>query len=1021
MKSKLPSKTKLLSKSLLSILVALNSASLLAQSTPANSEKPAATKEVDEVVVLGVRKALESALDVKRTTTAIVDAISSEDIGNLPALDLGEALQAIPGIQISREGVDGERRTSTVSLRGFTGGFVLQTANGEDFANPQRSTAATSPNPFGAFEAGIFRGATVYKSLQADLIEGGIAGVVDKKLPNALKSKETGGTISLGTRYEELNDSFDPQFTLAGHTFLIEDRLAVYGILSGSEQNFRRDSINITGYSKITPQKFIGGQTAYDKYYKDNNLQPTDVLNVPSNPRQFSEGAGGDRLSFSGNIGFKATDALTLSADFLYSERNLDRSYNELEALVNEPNSRIGPISAPVFAGDYLNAGTGLIEKTYAVPAFNFENFTYSPGNRDNEILEKTEGVFLKALWEEGPLKLESTISKSDANNRWLQTGYNLNFRAATSFTKSNGVDGYFNTGGDNYQNYDLSLKDPKAILASHDLLPWVAPTRGDGTPTNTGSNAVAIQQNALLPNGGQVRFNITSGTSQLEREQTSWNFAGTLDLDLAFLDSVKAGGRFAKDDFVSTLIDDTVDGITNVKEFTGQAVYTAPSYVNSTEFFNGKSGYLTYEEGWLSVDLDNVTAILQKGLNPSPGREVDSGSGFVKKTPTNLGITNGQRNFNAESNSRAFFIMGNIQEYLTDDIELKGNVGVRYIETRVNGSTYAEILKPDNTIGIGIRTAPENRYSNTLPSLNLSLNLPEDLIVRFAANRGMTRPNLQNFTLSSKIKFDTTDNLIELTLPRSFIKPFTADALDLSLEWYNRPGSSVALTLFEKKFKGSIDTRLICPKNAGSLGTLTPSADGSICNLDTPFFNPADQPVQPLPPAPQLPPVYYNQIEITETFNSSSIRTVQGLEFSVQQNLDFLPGFWSGFGTQASYTVLQNVGQQPLAGISKGSYNFITYWENKTFSTRLSYNYRDGYTVEGGGSFVGSGDRSVVGRGQLDLSAKWNVIKHLNIGFTAHNLTDSVYVEYQGGSRYLPRRTNYDGRIYSMSVNYNF
>ncbi len=43
---------------------------------------------------------LESALNDKKLSSTISDGISADDIGSLPALDLGEALQAVPGIQL---------------------------------------------------------------------------------------------------------------------------------------------------------------------------------------------------------------------------------------------------------------------------------------------------------------------------------------------------------------------------------------------------------------------------------------------------------------------------------------------------------------------------------------------------------------------------------------------------------------------------------------------------------------------------------------------------------------------------------------------------------------------------------------------------------------------------------------------------------------------------------------------------------------------------------------------------------
>ena len=160
-------------RTLLSTLIALAAAPALAQ------EQGAETLE-EVVVTAQFQRNLDNALDVKRNAATIVDGISADDIGTLPALDMGEALQAVVGVQLNREG---ERRESSINLRGMPSGFVLTTANGQSFASPSRSDKAFgAPNPFGAYDPAIFNGTDVIKTQTAAMQEGGIAGVVDLKL-----------------------------------------------------------------------------------------------------------------------------------------------------------------------------------------------------------------------------------------------------------------------------------------------------------------------------------------------------------------------------------------------------------------------------------------------------------------------------------------------------------------------------------------------------------------------------------------------------------------------------------------------------------------------------------------------------------------------------------------------------------------------------------------------------------------------------------------------------------------------
>ena len=68
-----------------------------------------------EIVVTGVRRSLEDALNTKRNATEVVDSLSSEGVGKLPDLNLAEALQRVPGVQINRSAL---RRLGSVSIRG---------------------------------------------------------------------------------------------------------------------------------------------------------------------------------------------------------------------------------------------------------------------------------------------------------------------------------------------------------------------------------------------------------------------------------------------------------------------------------------------------------------------------------------------------------------------------------------------------------------------------------------------------------------------------------------------------------------------------------------------------------------------------------------------------------------------------------------------------------------------------------------------------------------------------------------
>src|SRR5690606_11420690 len=69
----------------------------------------AAQDNVEEVTVTGIRASLERAMDVKRESPGVVDAISAEDMGKFPDTNLAESLQRITGVSIDRSNGEGSR------------------------------------------------------------------------------------------------------------------------------------------------------------------------------------------------------------------------------------------------------------------------------------------------------------------------------------------------------------------------------------------------------------------------------------------------------------------------------------------------------------------------------------------------------------------------------------------------------------------------------------------------------------------------------------------------------------------------------------------------------------------------------------------------------------------------------------------------------------------------------------------------------------------------------------------------
>ena len=121
------------------------------------------------VTVTPLRDSLKSAQSIKQDSPLIVDSIVAEDIGKLPDNSVADALQRVTGVQVA-QGFQGE--TSSVVIRGLPN--AVTTLNGREIFN-----AGGRQFSFQDLPATAVSGLDVYKSTDATMVTGGIAGTVD--------------------------------------------------------------------------------------------------------------------------------------------------------------------------------------------------------------------------------------------------------------------------------------------------------------------------------------------------------------------------------------------------------------------------------------------------------------------------------------------------------------------------------------------------------------------------------------------------------------------------------------------------------------------------------------------------------------------------------------------------------------------------------------------------------------------------------------------------------------------------
>ena len=177
-----------------------NAATLRAKSVGATAtvgNQIAASPSVDNnasqmVTVTGIRRGVEDAISVKKSSDNIVEAVAAEDIGKLPDVSIAESIARLPGLSAQR--VAG--RAQTISIRGLSPDFSTTLLNGRE----QVSIGDNRSVEFDQYPSELMSGVTVYKTSDAGLVGQGLSGTIDMQTIRPLSLKER--TVTFNARGE---------------------------------------------------------------------------------------------------------------------------------------------------------------------------------------------------------------------------------------------------------------------------------------------------------------------------------------------------------------------------------------------------------------------------------------------------------------------------------------------------------------------------------------------------------------------------------------------------------------------------------------------------------------------------------------------------------------------------------------------------------------------------------------------------------------------------------------------------
>lgn len=366
------------------------SMSLLVAPFASAQQQPEGAEALEEVVVTGIRRSLQNSLEAKRDSDSIIDAISAEEMGKLPDKNIGEALQRVTGVQLTRQGGEGR----TVNIRGIDAALNRVEYNG---------TRALSTDPGGGrqvdfrdFPSEFVSRLEVVKSQTADVSEGGLGGTVRII---SRKPLDNGGedffTFSAQAVHSDLSSSTEPRIAAFGSRSFQDGTFGVLGGFVYESRKIDTHQILSTGWVQ---QEDLNGDGS-------NNYRP--FL-----PRPVIVSEDNDRLAFNGIAEWEPTDNLNLYVEGMYTQRNFDKKDQLFQVDIG-----LGTIDA-----DNANATIASDGET----ALRFDSVTTGADNEDprgasvahRSLVDSFENdIFLLATgasWDSGRLSTEGRISYSE-------------------------------------------------------------------------------------------------------------------------------------------------------------------------------------------------------------------------------------------------------------------------------------------------------------------------------------------------------------------------------------------------------------------------------------------------------------------------------------------------------------------------------------------------------------------------------------------------------------------------------
>lgn len=957
--------------------------------------------QMQTVEVTGIRASMARSLAVKRDATANVEVITAEDVGKMPDRNLADSLQRLSGVAVRTDYDEAEK----VAMRGTNPDHTLIIFNGHavsggdwyisDQLSSSRSTSLS------LMPSSVLNQAIVYKTSQANLVDGGLAGTINVTTRRPLSQKEQlSGIVNLGAVHADLpgktthdvnasmtwkNDASTFGFTMQGFA---------------QKRMIRRDSVSRFAYApnsgwdviNTTTMKGITDASLAGTGYKAADLNGVRIPGSMST--EFVEGER-DRKGGMFALQFKPNQDLDVNLTGFHSQLKAP-NYGRLNAgaimsMLLGRQSGNGP-----YAGANTNVNGQQVFAQIRNPVIVTEKTVFGhelrvlksadivyPNGTPPQYIGETEGAYRDGA------KATSSFLDLDAKYRVNQ---DLTVKGLLSATRGVGQ-----TALDQGLTYTRFGTGVSYALGSLYDAPYVQ-YQGTGP-------------NVYKPQGadgtGFVLTGRNAAGAKTEDKEYSLNLDAEYRMDRGFLKSLESGLRFSQHDreLVRRWPQLRYAALAPNAPTTGFKPW--PS-----DFGDGLDG----PTGWDNVSWTMSPEALKAYF--AANRTVTSDD-WERRAGLEIDMRERQS---------AAYVMGNLEGE-----RWSGNVGLRYVRTQVDSmipnlvpAGLCTRSRPGEPIvpcpgypdaitwyheGVGsfqdtvfnpkagnffYKKANKHVYTNVLPSLNLRYELDKDMLVRFGASKTIGRQNYNLFAVGYSGP-TCGEGGCTIIGPNPNIAPLTSNNVDLSWAWYFARRSLVSVNLYNSRIKGY-------PKTG-------------VAGADTiQFVDPRDGQMK-------------NFFVLSSSQQGARIR---GIELAYEQPFG-TTGF--GFTSNVSRAKTKVDDGLPMVGASEWAANLGGYFENDKLSARLVANYRSEYVnsstapapnAASQGKVVINGVTMPVAPTYaapvttLAFNASYNLTPNLTISLDATNLTNAKRAYYRY-SEEEQQKLDVSGRQYYVNLKYKF